>query len=78
MALNDLGSYRECLATPNSTYYLITVDAKMIELYFGLCVPNECRLDEYPTVNAFIAQSLYEASPPGTMPALTAADVQIY
>ena len=78
MGANDLGSYRECLATPSSTYYLATVDISgisPIKLFFGLCVPNECRLDEYATVNEFMAKTLYEATPPGSFPPITAADV---
>lgn len=43
-----------------------------------MCVPDECQLTEYPTVNAFLAKSLYESAPPGTVPPLSASNVEIY
>lgn len=77
-SVNDLGSYRECLATADSSYYLTSVTVGYIKLFFGLCVPEECQLSEYHSVNEFLAKTMYESAPPGTVPPLTGDNVQIY
>ena len=61
---NDFGRYEDCGAIHHFNYFMITILKKFpIPFTMGLCLPNECSLDDLNDFKPFLTEAINDALP---------------